>query len=90
MRGWVLRVAGGVAHPTVAVVGAGVAGNDDGVEPGGGRSSGVRGTGAAVCKRDGCRASFALRDVASATDARVGPKGHRGFTGDEPVWRRLR
>ena len=48
MRGWVLRVAGGVAHPTVALVGAGVAGNDDGVEPGGGRSSVVDGFAAAA------------------------------------------
>ena len=48
MRGWVLRVGGGVAHPTVAVVGAGVAGNDDGVEPGGGRSSAVGGFAAAA------------------------------------------
>ena len=45
MRGWVVRVAGGVAHPTVAVVGAGVAGNDDGVEPGGSRSSANGGLG---------------------------------------------
>ena len=77
-----------MAHPTMTVVGAGVVGNDDDVEPGGGRSSGVRGTGAAVCKRDSCRASFTLRDVVSATDAGVGPKGHRGFAGDEPVERR--
>ena len=48
MRRWVLRVAGAVAHPTVAVVGAGVAGNDDGVEPGGGRSSAVGGFAAAA------------------------------------------
>ena len=64
-----------------------MAGVERGIDPGGGRSSGVRGTGAAVCKRDGCRASFTLRDVTSATDACVGPKGHRGFTGDEPVRR---
>ena len=47
-NGWVLRVAGGVAHPTMTVVGAGVAGNDDGVEPGGGRSSAVGGFAAAA------------------------------------------
>ena len=48
MRRWVLRIAGDVAHPTVALVGAGVAGNDDGVEPGGGRSSAVGGFAAAA------------------------------------------
>ena len=81
------RIARARAHLGGPTGGAGVAGNDDGVEPDGGRSSGVRGTGAAVCKRDGCRASFTLRDVVSATDAGVGPKGHRGFAGDEPVRR---
>ena len=43
MRRWVLRVAGGVAHPTVVLVGAGVAGNDNSVEPGDGQSSAVGG-----------------------------------------------
>ena len=87
MRGWALRVADDVAHPTVAVVGAGVAGNDDGVEPGGGRSSGGCGVSAAACKRASCHASVTPRVVASATDARAGPFGHRGFAGDESVRR---
>ena len=82
-----LRGEGGVAHPTVAVAEAGVAGAAGGDLFCGCRSSGVRGTGAAVCKQDGGRASFTLRDATSATDAGVGPKGHRSFTGDEPVRR---
>ena len=41
MRGWVLRVAGDVAHPTVAVFGAGVAGVNGGEHFRGGRSSGA-------------------------------------------------
>ena len=40
MRGWVLRVAGNVAHPTVAVFGAGVAGVNGGELFCGRRSSG--------------------------------------------------
>ena len=59
--------------------------NDD--ERGGGRSSGGCGVSAAACKQAGCRASVAPRVVASATDARAGPFGHRGFAGDEPVRR---
>ena len=82
-----LRGEGGVAHPTVAVAEAGVAGAAGGDLFCGCRSSGVRGTGAAVCKQDDGRASFTLRDATSATDAGVGPKGHRSFTGDEPVRR---
>ena len=40
MRGWALRVAGDVAHPTVAVFGAGVAGVNGGELFCGRRSSG--------------------------------------------------
>ena len=43
MRGWVLRVAGDVAHPTVAVFGAGVAGVNGGKLFCGRRSSGLGG-----------------------------------------------
>ena len=54
---------------------------------GGGRSSGGCGVSAAACKRASCHASVTPRVVASATDARAGPFGHRGFAGDEPVRR---
>ena len=43
MRGWVLQVAGDVAHPTVAVFGAGVAGVNGGELFCGRRSSGLGG-----------------------------------------------
>ena len=54
---------------------------------GGGRSSGGCGVSAAACKQASCHASVAPRVVASATDARAGPFGHRGFAGDESVRR---
>ena len=43
-----LRALGTRAHLVVAVVSAGMAGNDDGIEPGGGRSSAVGGFAAAA------------------------------------------
>ena len=46
MRGWVLQVAGDVAHPTVAVFGAGVAGVNGGELFCGHQSSGTDGLGA--------------------------------------------
>ena len=46
-RGAQLRDEGGVAHPTVAVAGAGVAGSSAGDEVCGGRSSGLGGFGVA-------------------------------------------
>ena len=52
-------------------------------------ATGGCGVGAAACKRADCHASSALRNVASATGARTGPKGHRGFAGDERGRRRL-
>ena len=64
-------------------------GISNGGERGGGRSSGGCGVSAAACKQASCHASVAPRVVASATDARAGPFGHRGFTGDEPVRRSI-
>ena len=60
-----LRVAGGVAHPSVALVGVGMAGNDDDVEPGGGRSSAVGGFAAAASQRGNGRSSEALLGAVS-------------------------
>ena len=40
-----------------------------------------------LAKQASCHASVAPRVVASATDARAGPFGHRGFAGDESVRR---
>ena len=65
-------------------------GISNGGERGGGRSSGGCGVSAAACKQASCHASVAPRVVASATDARTGPFGHRGFAGDEPARRQLR
>ena len=52
-------------------------------------ATGGCGVGAAACKRAGCHASSALRNIARATGARTGPKGHRDFTGDERGRRRV-
>ena len=52
-------------------------------------ATGGCGVGAAACKRAGCHASSALWNVASATGARTGPKGHRDFAGDERGRRRV-
>ena len=54
---------------------------------GGGRSSGGCGVSVVACKQASFHASIAPRVVASATDARAGPFGHRGFAGDEPMRR---
>ena len=81
---------GSEAHLWVAVVRVGVDGVNGGELFCGRRSSGGCGVSAAACKQTGYRARVALRNVTSATDARAGPFGHRGFAGDEPVRRRLR
>ena len=77
-RGLLLRVAEDAPHPTGRAAAAVVAG-----------ATGGCGVGAAACKRAGCHASSALRNIASATGARTGPKGHRGFAGDERGLRRV-
>ena len=46
------------------------------------------GVSAAACKQTGYRARVALRNVASATDARAGPFGRRSHGGDELMRRR--
>ena len=81
------RVARARAHLGGPTGGAGVAGVRRNGAQGGGRSSGGCGVSAAACKRASCHASVAPRVVASATDARAGPFGHRGFAGDESVRR---
>ena len=50
-RGWARWNDHEAALPTVVVEGAGVAGDDDGEQHGGGRSSGVHGNMAGACKR---------------------------------------
>ena len=84
------KVARARAHLGGPTGGAGVAGVRRNGARGGGRSSGGCGVSAAACKRASCHASVTPRVVASATDARAGPFGHRGFAGDEPARRRLR
>ena len=66
-----------------------VAGADDGDEPGDGRSSGVRGIGAAVCKRAQHGAGETLCAAVSMLGARQGPNGHRSVTSDERRQRRV-
>ena len=83
-----LRAPGTRAHLVVAVVGAGMAENDDGGGRGGSRSSGVRGTGAAVRKRARRDTRETLRVEVSMLDARPRPNGHRSCVGDELVRRR--
>ena len=69
MRGWVLRVAGDVAHPTVAVVGAGVAGVNGGELFCGRRSSGNLGVGV---REHGRRSWGVLRTPEIAVSTSVG------------------
>ena len=64
--------------------------NDNGGERGGSQSSGVRGTGAAVCKRAQRGIGKTLRATVSMLGARPGPNGHRSVTGDERRWQRMR
>ena len=72
----------------VVVAGPVVTGVDGGELFCGRRSSGGCGVSAAACKQTGYRASGALRDVVSATDARAGPVGRRSHGGDELMRRR--
>ena len=84
------KVARARAHLGGPTGGAGVDGVRRSGARGGGRSSGGCGVSAAASKQASCHASVAPRVVASATDARARPFGHRGFAGNEPARRRLR
>ena len=64
-----LREEGGVAHPSVAVAGAGVAGDDRGKVIRGGQSSGGVGFGATACRRMNRSDREALRVAAKRLDA---------------------
>ena len=86
-RSWAHWRALAGARRMVVVAGPVVTGVDGGELFRGRRSSGGCGVSAAACKQTGYRARVALRNVASATDARAGPFGHRGFAGDESVRR---
>jgi len=87
-RSWAHWRALAGARRMVVVAGPVVTGVDGGELFHGRRSSGGCGVSAAACKQTGYRARVALRNVASATDARAGPFGRRSHGGDELMRRR--
>ena len=73
----------------VVVAGPSAAGNDDGEQCSGGRSSGPLGLGTTACKRAQRGIGKTLRATVSMLGARPGPNGHRSVTGDERRRRRV-